>query len=451
LRPIPIFDEPSLLEFLNDNGFKPVHATTIWQELLSGKYEQLSDLAQLASIPRKLVPLLMSEFALTTSKILKVQHAKDGQTTKLLIQLQDGYNIETVLMHFGSNEAPDTKDVKRRNNTHKRSTICVSSQVGCRMGCKFCATGTMGLRGHLLAGEILEQLYHARKHSLHSIRNVVFMGMGEPLDNFDSVLAAVRAMSDPRRFGLAPSRITISTVGVIPYMKKLRSEFPQVQLALSLHAPTQELRAKIVPTAKAYPLDKLMLALDEHLTDPNINYTNSRKLMIEYVVIKNVNDSDKCANELVSLLKPRCGPNGRRIVVNLIPYNPTDVPEDYRAPDTERVKRFHAILRDAGILTTVRFEKGQDIDGACGQLVVRAEKKNQCQKGSEVEDIEDIANGVLRQGSSGPSRSILTKEDSRLKTKTANKRNSRNGWIPYAAFWLYVAVLTAAVASYLWD
>mmetsp|Transcript_16114 Transcript_16114/g.25778 ORF Transcript_16114/g.25778 Transcript_16114/m.25778 type:complete len:268 (+) Transcript_16114:61-864(+) len=256
LSPLPIFDEQALIAFLKANDFKPVHAMTIWHALAHGKIHSLAEIKNLDNVPKKLVPMLEAKFALTTSTVQKVQHAKDQQTTKLLIQLQDGSNIETVLMHFGNNNADDdssttsassppredgngknranegpgaretkirtggeekknkNKKKKKKHNTNRRSTLCVSSQVGCRMGCKFCATGTMGLRGHLLSGEIIEQLYHARQHSLNPVRNVVFMGMGEPLDNFDSVLAAVTAMSDPRRFGLAPSRITVSTVGV---------------------------------------------------------------------------------------------------------------------------------------------------------------------------------------------------------------------------------------------
>eukprot|EP00471_Norrisiella_sphaerica_P009578 CAMPEP_0184494270 /NCGR_PEP_ID=MMETSP0113_2-20130426/28296_1 /TAXON_ID=91329 /ORGANISM="Norrisiella sphaerica, Strain BC52" /LENGTH=462 /DNA_ID=CAMNT_0026879967 /DNA_START=98 /DNA_END=1483 /DNA_ORIENTATION=+ len=461
MAPLPILDAPSLLAFLEEHDFKQVHAHTIWHALVQKDLASLQELASVKNVPKRLVGLLQGHFALTTSKVCTVKHAKNGQTTKLLIEMQDGAKVETVIMHFGNEDAEvkaggsssssfKASGEAKKHNTNKRSTLCVSSQVGCRMGCSFCATGTMGLRGHLLAGEILEQLYHARKHSLNPIRNVVFMGMGEPLDNFNSVLAAVQAMSDPRQFGLAPSRITVSTVGVIPYMRKLREKAPLVQLAISLHAPNQALREKIVPTATAYPLDKLMRALDDHLNDPQVKITHSRKVMLEYVVIKNVNDSDACARELVALLKPRVGVSKRQIILNLIPYNPTDVPENYEAPSRERVAAFHEIVRTSGILVTVRFEKGQDISGACGQLVVQEAKKN----GSNVVDIEDI----MAAGTEPRAKKQLLRRKKRSgerKTKrleTTDSNASSAGHVEgytiqhYLFFWAYVAILAAALA-----
>ena len=223
-----------------------------------------------------------NDFATVTSTIDSRPTSKDGTTTKMAIKLQDGHVVESVLMRHVSAGG-------------SRATLCVSSQVGCAMGCTFCATGTMGIRGNLCAGEILEQLVHAGRvlmeeltataedpnvdiimsadgsnqkkseQSLAFLRNIVFMGMGEPLNNYDSVLEACRAMIDRRRWNLAHGRVTVSTVGVTPNMRKLTKDLPEVNLALSLHAPNQEAREAIVPTAKIYPINDMVDALDEHM------------------------------------------------------------------------------------------------------------------------------------------------------------------------------------------
>jgi len=429
------------------------------------------------NIPARLIETLEGKFAVSTTKVVSVKES--SESTKLLLELQDGSRIESVIMHFGDTKestiegkealvSPQQKRdseletkravTKKKHNTKLRSTLCVSSQIGCKMGCKFCATGTMGLRGHLMSGEILEQLYHANRHSRNPIRNVVFMGMGEPLDNYKSVITAVRAMVDTRRFGLAASRITISTVGVVPYMKKLRKDMPNVQLALSLHAPNQELRQKIVPTSSAFPLEKIMQALDDHLNDPNINFNHNRKVMIEYVVIDGVNDSKECAHQLVDLLKPRIGKSGRQLIVNLIPYNPTDVPEDYKPPKLERVREFHSILRSAGVLTTVRHEKGQDITGACGQLVVQDAKKRK-QESKQLGDIEDLLGteepkrakstrnrGIRRRKGKVDMKMDISKDSTKGNKDISVAKGSRNWYI--AGFVVYLVLLSAAFVAY---
>jgi sorting nexin-8 len=240
----------------------------------------------------------------------------------------------------------------------------------------------MNLLSNLSAGEILEQLYHANQ--VEKIRNVVFMGMGEPLDNYNAVLMAVRAMIDTGRFGLSPSRVTISTVGVVPRLQALAKDLPQIGLALSLHAPTQELRQQIVPTSKAWHIDRIMEATDVFIAQQNVNVKSKnrrRHVLIEYVLIKDVNDSDQVAHQLGQLLQ------GKDILLNVIPYNPTDVPYDYKTPTPERSASFVDITRSVyGLHTLFRQELGQDIASACGQLVI--DSKKPCNE--PIADMEDI-------------------------------------------------------------
>ncbi|OWZ08771.1 23S rRNA methyltransferase [Phytophthora megakarya] len=252
LSPLPVFDQQALPAFLRQHDFKELHALTIWRHLAQHPEASFSDIP---GIPKSLRALLSDRFAHFSTSVTTEQRSTDG-TVKLLLKLQDGHEIEAVIMR------------------HKgRNTLCVSSQVGCQMGCTFCATGTLGIIADLCSGEILEQLAHANR--VAPIRNVVFMGMGEPLNNYDVVLAAIRAMT--KVFGLAPKYITLSTVGVIHRIRQLSKDAPLVRLALSLHAPTQQMRSEIVPTSTAYPLDKLMAAIDDHLA---MKYVVGRLLMV---------------------------------------------------------------------------------------------------------------------------------------------------------------------------
>ena len=260
--------------------------------------------------------------------------------------------------------------------------MCVSSEVGCAMACQFCATGTMGLLGDLTAGEIVEQLDWAaevlRGGGQAGPRNVVFMGMGEPLNNWPAVRAATCMMTGPARWALRRSAVTISTVGVIPRLADVARDLPGVSLALSLHAPTQEGRLKIVPSARAYPLPKLMAALDAY------QGVTGQKVFVEYVLLAGVNDSAEDAAGLAALLgSPERASAGLHL--NLIPWNPVlaaadadatpadapAAPMKYTAPDPGAVELFASAVRGAGVPVTVRAEKGQDIAGACGQLVVQ--------------------------------------------------------------------------------
>jgi sorting nexin-8 len=299
LDPIPILDH-RLIQELEKEGIKDIHSQTIWRLLIQQNYS-MQDLPVTEKIRK-----VLQKFSFCTSKVVKRTDARDGSTTKLLIELQDGRRVESCIMRYGmvQLEKYPKEELKEDGfKSNKRATLCVSSQVGCSMGCTFCATGTMGLVGNLSSGEILEQLMHANK--IEKIRNVVFMGMGEPLDNYDQVLLAIKGMVDTRRFGLSPSRITISTVGVVPKIKALTRDFPQIGLALSLHAPTQEKRLKIVPTSKAWNIKKIIDATEEFIDNQNKDTSRNRKrhVLVEYVLIQDVNDSEETAHELGDLLR----------------------------------------------------------------------------------------------------------------------------------------------------
>jgi sorting nexin-8 len=235
LEPKSVLDEAQLLTFLSKHGIKEKHAAKLWRTIVQEC--PVTDLAAIPyaelDLPKAMAELIPRHFRVLTSEVLSQQTSGDGTTTKLVVRLQDGHEVESVIMRHSA----------------QRSTLCVSSQVGCQMGCTFCATGTMGIIGNLHGGEILEQLMHANLLQLSigggRIRNVVFMGMGEPLNNYHAVLSAVHGMVDVKRFGLRKSHVTVSTVGVLPYMRKLIADAPWVNLALSLHAPTQDLRLQV--------------------------------------------------------------------------------------------------------------------------------------------------------------------------------------------------------------
>ncbi len=279
---------------------------------------------------------------------------------KLLVKLQDGHEVETVIIDHTNQRDDVSTDEDDGKNPNGRLTLCVSSQIGCRMACKFCATGTLGLSGNLMAGEIVEQLWHALQIR-KGITNIVFMGMGEPLENYDSVVAAIRAFTDVYRFQIAPSCVTVSTVGVTSNIYRLMEDCPSVHLALSLHAPNQTIREEIVPTAKSWHMDELMRAVDYYNTNQKFKGRKKGRIMIEYVVIRDLNDSQECAHELGQLLR------NRKCMINLIPFNPFDG-NDFKEPSQEAVDRMVDIVSSYGVVTIKRKHHGRDIAGACGQL-----------------------------------------------------------------------------------
>jgi 23S rRNA (adenine(2503)-C(2))-methyltransferase len=360
LDPLPLLDEGSLTALFSEYGVKPGHAGRLWRYFLD---QPDGDFANVHDLPRRVLAPLEDNFARITSTVVRKQESIDG-TIKLLVKLQDGHEVESVIIPHACDETGTS-----------RVTLCVSSQIGCRMACAFCATGTLGHSGDLYAGEILEQLWHA-KQVKPEISNVVFMGMGEPLENYSQVISAIRGMTDPFRFNLAPRAITVSTVGVVTNIERLMTDAPAVKLALSLHAPTQELRERIVPTAKAWPLDALMRAIDRYSKKQGEGKKKGM-VMIEYVVLKGVNDSRECAHQLGRLMR------SRKVVVNLIPFNPFEG-NPYETPEEEAVAEMLEILISYQIRAYVRKHHGRDIAAACGQLA-KIERDGK----AEIEDIRD--------------------------------------------------------------
>jgi len=270
-----------------------------------------------------------------------------GKAVKAQLTLKDGLKIETVLMR----------------HKEERNTVCVSSAVGCPMGCLFCATGKLGLKRNLTADEIVEQvLFFSRYLAKEKDRvdNVVFMGMGEPFLNYDNVMKAIRIINSKEGFNIGARKISISTVGVTEGIRKLANENLQVNLAISLHAPNNKIRLKIIPTTKKYSIEKILTAVNEYIDKTN------RKVMFEYLMINDLNDNEPAARELARLMKKPL------YFVNLIMYNPTGV----FSPSTEvRILRFKEILRKNRINFSERFRFGREVKAACGQLVADNRKK----------------------------------------------------------------------------
>ncbi len=271
----------------------------------------------------------------------QVLFSKDEKTAKAVIILKDGLKIESVLM--------------KHNNS--RNTVCVSSQVGCTLNCSFCATGKIGFKRNLEVFEIVEQvLFFARylKKKGEKITNNVFMGMGEPFLNYENTINAIRILNDKEGFNLGARHISISTVGILEGIKKLAEEKLQVNLAISLHAPDDDLRSKIMPINKTYPIVDVLEAVDDYIKK------TKRKVMFEYMMVKDLNDSDVHAQRLSKLMKKPL------YLVNLILYNPTGV---FKPSSSVRIKKFKEILRKEGVQVTQRYRFGQNIKAACGQLV----------------------------------------------------------------------------------
>lgn len=273
--------------------------------------------------------------------------SEDDATVKTLITLHDGKQIESVLMRHQSG----------------RNTVCVSSLVGCPMGCTFCATATMGMVRKLTADEILLQvLFFSRylKNDHERVGSVVFMGMGEPFLNYEEVMQSVREMNDPELFGIGARHISISTCGILEGIQRLAQEQLPVNLAISLHGSNDTVRSTLMPVARIYTIEKLMEIVDEYIQATN------RKVMFEYLLVEGENDKDEHARELAKLLR------GKLCMVNLISYNETG---KYTATSEKRIGHFKSLLQKAGIEASIRFRFGRDIEGACGQLATSVQKK----------------------------------------------------------------------------
>jgi len=385
LDPKPIFDEEYMLEFLAQHDVKPVHAGKIWRHVMDNPDCPFDEIP---GIPKKIRIPLRHEFVLSTSTISKVQVSEIDGTVKFLIRLQDGHEIESVIISHTGEFDPFGTERSERAGT--RNTLCVSSQVGCRLKCTFCATGTMGLLGDLTGGEIMEQLMHARNQ--REVQNVVFMGMGEPLENMTGVVGALRGFTDTQRFGLAPRNVTVSTVGIIPNMRKLVERVPSVKLALSLHAPNQELREKLVPSAKNFRLPDLMQFVDEYAAKYANDGRRKGMVMISYVMIEGVNSSLDLARELAILLA------GKPVIVNIIPFNDFEgSPDNFKEPKAEITDAFIEVLKAEGMWVFERRHHGRDIAAACGQLAKLEKGGGTVGQVIEVEEVHGGCGGVVKE------------------------------------------------------
>jgi len=278
----------------------------------------------------------------------RVFESENKDTVKVLFKRKDGQRIETVLMRHHNN----------------RNTVCVSCMVGCPVNCSFCATGKMGFGGNLSAREIVDQVMFFQRRLVKQgkkVTNVVYMGMGEPMLNLPEVQKSLEIFTDPSKLGMSSRRFTISTSGYIPQFRQLIKDGYRGKVAISLHAPNQELREELMPVAKLHPLGKLMKALDEY-----VELTNKR-ITYEYVMISDVNDQPKHAKQLAALL------SGRLAHVNLIPFNPIKE-EVYERSSGNSIQRFKRSLENVGIPVTIRATMGDDVDAACGQLADRENK-----------------------------------------------------------------------------
>jgi 23S rRNA (adenine2503-C2)-methyltransferase len=300
---------------------------------------------ELTDLPRELREQLASAYRLTALELRAEQRSADG-TVKLLLATWDGHAIETVQIPAGREDAAT-----------ERLTVCVSSQAGCALACTFCATGQMGLARNLTIGEIVEQVYRAEQPGEpRRVDNIVFMGMGEPLANPEAVISAVRLLGAPAGYGFSPRRITISTSGLVPQMQRLAREGIPVRLAVSLHAPNDELRSQIMPINARYPIAQVLGAARAYAE------AIGRRVSYEYVMLADVNDARSQAAQLAALLR------GEPAHVNLIPYNETGA--EYRASPPERIGAFARALRASGVACSIRASRGRDIAAACGQLKV---------------------------------------------------------------------------------
>lgn len=322
-----------------------------WSQIYRAAVKELRQgPGDLTTLPKELREgLVRAGLTFSSVEPVVLQRSSDRQTTKGLFRLRDGNEVEAVLMeHHGD-----------------RNTVCISSQAGCAFACAFCSTGQAGFTRNLDAVEIFDQArFFARElaPSGKRVTNVVFMGMGEPFHNYEAVMDAVALLNDPQGFGLGHRHITISTVGLVDKIDRFAAERLQVNLAISLHAPSDEVRSRFMPVNRKFPLGELMDACARYVA------ATRRKVFFEYVMLDGVNDDVRCAQQLAGLMR------GRLYHVNLIPYNPTpDAP--LRGSSDERIWQFAAVLERAGVPVTVRRNMGRDIAAACGQLRAETQPK----------------------------------------------------------------------------
>jgi 23S rRNA (adenine2503-C2)-methyltransferase len=327
--------------WMDENGQKSFRAAQIFDWIYN---KGIKNLEEMSNVGKDLKDKLASGLSFPVIKKLRTLESEDGETIKFLWELPDAKRVESVLILSGD-----------------RRTVCVSCQVGCPARCAFCASGREGLMRNLSPAEIVEQVLHINeflREKGERVSHIVFMGMGEPMENYESVTKAIEIFHAPEGLNISQRRITVSTVGVVEGIHRLAKEELKVNLVLSLHAPNQHIRKKIIPYARKYPLEEVLLAMDEYarLTKRDITY--------EYTLLAGINDHKKNAEELALLLKDK------QCTVNLIPYNPVEG-LNLERPEGNKIEDFRACLEAAGINTTWRYTKGKDIAAACGQLALQ--------------------------------------------------------------------------------
>lgn len=322
----------TLIMDMGEPGFRAGQIFEWMHGKLVCSYEEMSNLSI------KLRDRLSEEYPLIGLELIKVQESKEDGTRKYLFGLPDGNMVESVFMRY-----------KHGNS------VCISSQVGCRMGCRFCASTIDGLERNLEASEMLEQIYSVIRDTKERVSNVVVMGIGEPMDNYDNLVRFIRLITDPKGYDLSGRNITVSTCGIVPGIYKLADEHLSLTLALSLHAPTDELRRTIMPVANTYSIEQLIEACTYYYE------TTGRRITLEYSLIAGVNDSPENAEKLSGIAK-KIGAH-----INLIPVNSVKE-RDYKRSDRSAIEAFKNKLEKNANNVTIRREMGQDIDGACGQL-----------------------------------------------------------------------------------
>lgn len=320
---------------LNEPAFR---ATQIWHAVFTDLVTSYDDITTLSKVLRG---QLADAIPWPEASVVKTSPSSDHQTTKLLLQLVDEEMIEAVIMRYA-----------------RRNTVCISTQVGCAMACKFCATGQSGFRRDLATGEIVDQVLTAARwlrSESTNLSNVVFMGMGEPLANYEATLEAIRILNDPRGFGLGARSFTVSTVGITPGIRKLSQENLQVNLAVSLHTADEALRSQLVPINHRYPVSEIVRACRAYVR------ATHRRVTFEVALIADVNDSDAHAKQVADAL------HGILCHVNIIPFNAISG-SDWQASPNERVQAYAHIIESVGYPVTIRQSRGADIQAACGQL-----------------------------------------------------------------------------------
>ena len=346
---------PELKTILTSAGEKTYRAEQIYEWLHK---HLVTDFAEMTNIPKATQISLSRQFTLPAFPIQAVRESASDGTRKYLFALADGHLIESVWMQY-----------KHGNS------VCISSQVGCRMGCAFCASAIGGLARSLTAGEMLEQVYAVTRHTGARVSHVVVMGIGEPLDNYEALLAFIKILSDEKGLHISQRNITVSTCGLVPEIYRLADEMLQINLALSLHAATDEKRRRLMPIAKVHPLPELMKACQYYFMK------TGRRLTFEYSLIHDINDSATDAMELKKLIFSYKKKNNHLsdipCHINLIPLNPV-TEREFHTSSSKNAKDFKNILEKYQINVTIRREMGSDIDAACGQLRNKLLKSRSC-------------------------------------------------------------------------